>query len=108
MQMGPLMTDIGSGLSANSRSERVQIRTLEDGTIEERRTVTSIGPDGIPQEQVSVTIHGSNEGIESNHVGPSGIPVGPPGVDPFQLLFGQNGAQSAHASTNAPARPAQG
>ena len=49
-----------------------------------------------------MTIHGSNEGIESNHVGPSGIPVGPPGVDPFQLLFGQNGAQSAHA------RPAQG
>ena len=52
MQMGPMMSDIGSSLSANSRSERISIRTLDDGSVEERRTVTSIGPDGIPQDEI--------------------------------------------------------
>ena len=52
MHMGPMMSDIGSSLSANSRSERISIRTLDDGSVEERRTVTSIGPDGIPQDEI--------------------------------------------------------
>ena len=73
-------------VQSTSQSVRIQIRTNEDGDLEEHRTVTTIGPDGIPHEDISVrTLSGGSP--ENNSIVHGSNLDGP--IDPFQLLFGQ-------------------
>jgi len=71
--LGGTLPDMGRGFpafpdmsgiqsSTTSQSVRTQIRTMEDGSVEERRTVRTHGPDG-PREETSVTIHPAGENI---------------------------------------------
>jgi len=71
--------------SMTSQSVRTQIRTMEDGSVEERRTIVTHGPDG-PREETSVTIHPAGENV-SAFPGPSGIPDNDIG-QLFGALFG--------------------
>ena len=73
-------------MQSTSQSVRIQIRTNEDGELEEHRTVTTIGPDGVPHEDISVcTLSGGSP--ENNSIVRGTNLDGP--IDPFQLLFGQ-------------------
>ena len=73
-------------MQSTSQSVRIQIRTNEDGDLEEHRTVTTIGPDGIPHEDISVrTLSGGS--TDNNSIVHGSNLDGP--IDPFQLLFGQ-------------------
>jgi len=94
--LGGTLPDMGRGFpafpdmsgiqsSTTSQSVRTQIRTMEDGSVEERRTVRTHGPDG-PREETSVTIHPAGENI-SAFPGPSGIPDNDIG-QLFGALFG--------------------
>ena len=86
-------------MQSTSQSVRIQIRTNEEGELEEHRTVTTIGPDGVPHEDVSVrTLSGGSP--EDNSI-VHGSNLGGP-IDPFQLLFGQIPGNQIPSSGNDP------
>lgn len=76
-----------SSVTRNSQSVRTQISTREDGTIEERRTVRTVGSDGVPMEETTTIIHDNSSDTHRPIIGgPSGIPENDPFT--FSLIFG--------------------
>ena len=57
----------GGGINFTSSSVRSEIFTQEDGTVQERRTVTTTGPDGIPREETVIKDISSNSGTNSGN-----------------------------------------
>jgi len=62
-----------SDFQSSSSSVRIQITTNEDGSLEERRTVTTVGPDGVPHEET--TVNNLSESSESLREHPLRIPM---------------------------------
>jgi hypothetical protein len=72
---------MSSTFTSNSRSVRTQIRTLEDGTVQEKRIVTQTGPDGVPFEETTIINHDSSRDQNQDN---SDIQ----NLDPIRILFG--------------------
>ena len=70
-----LMDSPSDGFTSTSTS--VSIVTLDDGSLQETRTVRTIGPDGIPREETSVRNIDSEPRMPIHH-SPFGLQSSPP------------------------------
>ena len=60
-KIGSLLGDPRDNVNSNFTSTSISITTNDDGTLQEKRTVTTIGPDGVPKEETTVTNLGQQQ-----------------------------------------------